>query len=320
MHLLVAHAGALPSAGGAATVPSDLPNLAALLGYLKRVAHDVEIDADVDDTSLTLTHERALARELGWSSADGCLPFAARAAAADGIDTGDAPWGLVTPAHWHLARDHVSLVDPDLLALGDDESRALFDAVKDLFDGEGWRFVYGASLRWHASHELLRNLPTASLDRAVGRNVDAWTTPEVRDDARAKRVRRLQNEVQMRLHEHPVNEVREMRGALPVNSFWLSGCGVRQPERPVPGLRLIDDLRAPALAGDDVAWADAWRAIDAGALAELLRAARQGGAAVLTLCGERAAWRFEARQQAFWTRLARGFAPRPDAAAVLGAL
>ena len=324
MHLIVAHAGASSPAGnGGATVPPALPNLAALLQRLVSAARDGTVKADesdADDTTLTPPHERALAREFGWSGADGCLPFAARAAVADGIDTGNAPWGLVTPAHWHLARDHVALVAPDLLALGDDESRTLFDAVRELFDGEGWRFAYGAPLRWHASHEVLRDLPTASLDRAIGRSVDAWTTPAGRDDPRAKRIRRLQNEVQMRLHEHPVNEAREARGALPVNSFWLSGCGVRQPERPAPDLKLIDTLRAPALAGDGVAWAEAWRALDAGPLAALLHAAKQGAPAVLTLCGEHAARRFETRPQPFWTRLARGLAARPDPAAVLGAL
>ena len=36
----------------------------------------------------------------------------------------------------------------------------------------------------------------------------------------------------MLLYTHPVNDAREARGALPVNSFWLSGCGVRAGRRP----------------------------------------------------------------------------------------
>ena len=327
MHLLVTHAGASSPAEAEALVRLGLPTLAALLGRLTLAARD-----DGDETTLNMPHERALAHEFGWTdgardidatphaNADGTLPLAARAAAADGIDPGDAPWGLVTPAHWHLARDHVSLVDPASLALGDAESRALFDAVRGLFEGEGWRFVYGAPLRWHASHDLLHGLPAASLDRAIGRSVDAWRPAGGRDDTRTKRIRRLQNEVQMQLHEHPVNEAREARGMLPVNSFWLSGCGVRRSERPAPGLQLVDTLRAPALAGDRAAWAEAWRALDAGPLAALLRVARQGSAAVLTLCGERGAQRFEALPQPWWKRLARGFGPQPTVAAVLGAL
>jgi hypothetical protein len=38
----------------------------------------------------------------------------------------------------------------------------------------------------------------------------------------AKRAfRKLQNEVQMLWHEHPINEARQQRGLQPVNSFWL---------------------------------------------------------------------------------------------------
>jgi hypothetical protein len=36
---------------------------------------------------------------------------------------------------------------------------------------------------------------------------------------------RIFNEVQMLLHAHPVNEDREQRGALPINSLWFSGGG-----------------------------------------------------------------------------------------------
>jgi hypothetical protein len=42
------------------------------------------------------------------------------------------------------------------------------------------------------------------------------------------RFRSQLNELQMLLHEHPVNQTREARGELPVNSLWLWGGG-QQP-------------------------------------------------------------------------------------------
>ena len=317
MHLLIAYAGALAPACAQTLAQLRLPNLSALLRRLSPAAPD-----DGDEYSLTPPHERALARELGWDAGrDGCLPWAARAAAACGIATGDAPWGQLTPAHWLLARDHVSLTDPAGLRLADDESRALFEAVRGLLEGDGWRLAYGAPLAWYASHESLRDLPCASIDRAIGRNVDFWLAGNAAglrgDDARQRAVRRLQNEVQMLLYRHPVNEAREERGAPTVNSFWLDGCGVRQPERPAPGLQLHDELRAPALAGDWAAWADAWRALDAGPLA----AASREREPTVTLCGERHARRFEGLARPLWTRLAERFSSRPASpAAVLEAL
>ena len=62
-------------------------------------------------------------------------------------------------------------------------------------------------------------------------------------------------------------------------------------------------LRAPWLSGDWTAWADAWRALDAGAIARALAAARTGASVSLTLCGERSAARFALQPRTLWQRL-----------------
>ncbi|MFH7191691.1 hypothetical protein ACHWGL_32890, partial [Klebsiella pneumoniae] len=62
--------------------------------------------------SLSPPHERVLAELLGLAGADGALPWAAHWAARDGIETGDLSWGLLTPAHWHVGTDHVTMLDP----------------------------------------------------------------------------------------------------------------------------------------------------------------------------------------------------------------
>jgi hypothetical protein len=219
------------------------------------------------------------------------LPFAARAAAADGIAPGDLAWGLLTPAHWHLGTEQVSLLDPVALLLSGDDSRALFDAVQPLFTSEGFVLAWGAPLRWYAAHECLQGLRTASLDRVLGRNVDPWLGHDPAARATLSRLRRLQSEVQMLLHTHPVNEQRAARGLLMVNSFWLSGCGVMQAEV-APAPRIDERLRASALAEDWAAWVKAWDTLDAGLLAELDTAARRGEGVALTLCGERSSATF----------------------------
>ena len=105
---------------------------------------------------------------------------------------------------------------------------------------------------------------------------------------------------------------------LPVNSFWLSGCGRRQDvegEEPHADTR----LRAPLLSEDWAAWAEAWRALDADALAPLADALERGEPASLTLCGERFAQRFELAEGSLWSRLGRRF-KHPGPADVLEAL
>ncbi len=126
--------------------------------------------------------------------------------------------------HWRVGADAIHLADPRSLELDEPASRTLFDAVRPLFESEGFALHWGAPLRWYASHADLAAMPTASLDRVVGRSIDRWLPAE----PSARLVRRLQNEVQMLLYTHPVNIEREAAGALTVNSFWLSGCGVLQ--------------------------------------------------------------------------------------------
>ena len=302
MHLLIPFAAPLSEAGRAAAATLSLPCLQALLARMARRAPDApdapEARDDADEFSLSTPHERALALALGWRGADGCLPWAARAAAADGITVGAQAWGLLTPAHWHLGTDQVSLADPAALALDDAGSRELLEAVRELFTSEGFGVEYGSPLHWYLSHESLAALPCASLDRVIGRNVDRWLGA----DPAMRRLRRLQSEVQMRLYTHPANDRRQAQGLLPVNSFWLSGCGVAQHATgPTP--RIDARLRRPALGEDWAAWAKAWQSLDAGPLAEMLAAAKSGQQVHLTLCGERSAAVFETSPRKLLQRL-----------------
>jgi hypothetical protein len=293
MHLLIPFASSLSEASTHTLRDLALPNLAKLLSTMTAMPA-----IGSDEYSLTPPHERALADTFGWHGDDGALPWAARAAAEDGIAVGDQAWGLMTPVHWHVGRDHITLADPAELKLSDEESRRFLGVIRPLFESEGWSLHYGAPTRWYAAHDSLDGLPCASLDRVIARNVDLWLA----NHPQARLLRRLQNEVQMLLYTHPLNDEREARGDLPLNSFWLSGCGRAQPVPSACDVRVRDSLRAPLLADDWAAWADAWRALDAGAIAELSRGAAAG--ATLTLCGERRARRFEHRSRSAWQRLA----------------
>lgn len=300
MHLLIPFAAPLSEAGREATKTLALPQLAALLATAGEPVRD-----DGDELSLTPPHERALARALGLAGGDGQLPWAAWLAERDGHPADDLVWGLLTPAHWHVGTEQVTLADPEDLQLDAASSRAFLDAVRDLFESEGFVLAWGAPLRWYLAHESLADFATASPDRVIGRNVDRWLPPS----RPARLWRRLQNEVQMRLYGHPLNAEREARGLPPVNSVWLSGCGVRQSGHAGAGPATIDDrLRRPALAEDWAAWTAAWQALDAGPVAAL-----RGRAATLTLCGERGAAQWSLQPPSVWQALAarfRGSDPR----------
>lgn len=294
MHVLIPFASAHNEVAAQVLHDLTLPSLTHLLQRLTATHRDEGVE-----TSLSPPHERALAATRAWPMRDGALPFAAFEAAADGVDVGALAWGLLTPAHWSASRDRVTLLDPAALLLNAAESRALFDAVRHLFESEGFTLAWGAPLRWYAAHPSLVDMPCASLDRVIGRGIETWL-PQT---GQSKLLRRLQSEVQLLLYTHPINQAREDRGALAVNSFWISGCGVHAALSG-PNVNVLDTLRAPLLASDWAAWAEAWQALDAGPLADLHRRSVSGENVTLTLCGERHAQTFESRSASVWSRVA----------------
>lgn len=301
MHLLIPFASTLSEAGMQAMRELELPALSRLLARLQPAQA-----LGSDEYTLNPPHERALAASWGWRGEDGALPFAAAHAAADGLATGTLAWGELTPVHWQVGRDHISLADPQDLQLAEAESRETLEAIRPLFESEGWALAWGAPTRWYAAHDSLDGLPCSSLDRVIGRNVDLW----LHAHPQARLVRRLQNEVQMLLYTHPLNDRREARGELALNSFWLSGCGRAQPV-PGGGPMVDERLRGPALAEDWAAWSDAWRALDAGPVAQLLAQAQRGEPVELTLCGERRAQRYTAGRASAWQRLTQPWRKAP---------
>ncbi len=302
MHLIVSHC----------TPPAPLaPRQSPALDHVLR-HWQARPRAATDTSTLTPPHERAWAEALGWQGEDGALPWAARNARLDGIEVGSHTWGQITPVHARVGSDGVHLADPETLALDTPASRDFLAVLCPLFEAEGLGLVWGAPLRWYARHPSLQGLATASLDRVAGRNVDGWLPRQ----AAARPLRRLQNEAQMLLHEHPLNLAREAASALPVNSFWLSGCGVAQAES-LGAVTLDERLRGPFLSADAAAWQAAWRALEAEALAPLVAAGERGDAVRLSLCGEGGCASFEARPRSAWRRFTERFSPSPAAAHTL---
>ncbi len=321
LRLIVAHAGPAGAACRQALPGLVLPRLKQLLQRLAP-AEGTQVsvpmagdDPDAGASTLNLPHEHALARALGLPDTDGHIPWAAweRLRAGDPQAT-EGAWAWFIPCHWSVGSDHIAMRPPEALDLRDKESQALLEAMQPYFREDGLEVAWESALRWRVRGAMLQGLPCASLDRVVGRSVDVWLprTPQARP------VRRLQQEMQMLLYTHPVNEAREQRGLLTVNSFWVEGAGVlpagftapadARAEAPTLDLR----LRTPALQDDAAAWQAAWQALDAEVLPGLLTALDAGRPVALALAGERTALTFTSAP-APWPRrlLARWRAPSP---------
>ncbi len=318
--------------------PNSLQHLGKLLQGMQLVQTHTG-----DAHSLSPPHERVLAAAMGLPDAtqapDGLIPWAALAAHQAGMPPGKA-WAFVTPCHWAMGREHATLTDPAGLAVTADEAHTLHAAMQPYFGTEGITLHPTTPGRWLAEGEVFRTLPTASLDRVLGRNVDAWlpgnTAAKQFSDGRASEgklapsggsalreaksvgavIRRLQNEMQMLLYTHPLNDARSNNRQRTVNSFWLSGSGAL-PERDTATVSVAEAPTTPrklaqAVFNDDwAAYAAAWAALDAGDIAQLLARQKAGQTVRLTLCGDRHAQTFESAKTSLFNQIKNLFSPMP---------
>jgi len=318
-HLLIPFAGRGSPACRAALAALRLPNLESLLSRLSLADTDLQ-----DEGTRSPPHERALARALGIAAGDGCIPWAALEARQAGIADPHDPeaWGRLSLCHWQVGIDDVVLGDPAAIEIDAAESAALLEAARPFFEEDGIALHASPTPgRWLARGPIFDGLPTASIDRAVGHPISQWSP--LADAARP--LRRLQNEMQMLLYTQRVNDERAARGVPAINSFWLSGTGALPPDTATAGAaapppEVSEALRVPALRDDGPGWAEAWQALDAGAVAELLAAYTAGADVTLTLCGDRAAQRFGAQPRRGLLGWARRLFERTSAATVLEAL
>jgi hypothetical protein len=314
VHLLIPFASSIDEGCQQVLRTLALPQLEKLLVRLVPGESDM-----ADEFTLSMPHERALARECGLPCEDGRIPWAAWRVERAGREADGKAWASITPCHWTVATDHIKMSHPQELNLDAAESRALLAAMRPFFEQDGIALEYEAPTLWLANGELFRNLATASLDRVLGRTIDDWIprAPE------AKTLRRLQQEMQMLLYTHAVNEERLRGGSLPVNSFWAFGTGAlpaAHATAPPPGLQIKDDLRDAALLADWRAWAAAWQQLDSKECAHLVKAADRGEPVTLTLCGERSARSWSSRSAGTLLRRVSGLLGAKRAAAVLESL
>jgi hypothetical protein len=125
------------------------------------------------------------------------------------------------PAHLRLHGDRLILADASRLAVTPDEAREFAAALNSHFAGEGISFVASRPQRWYMRTANEARLHTTPTSEAAGRSIEALL-PRGEDSARWRRV---MNEAQMLLHQHPRNEAREQEGRPAVNSVWIWGAG-----------------------------------------------------------------------------------------------
>jgi len=195
-------------------------------------------------------------------------------------------WALMSLCHWHVNSGQVFMLGCE--PLDEQRSDALQSDLVPFFAQVGISLFKHKPGVWLAKSELFHELPTTSLARAMGQEVQPWLVgntlafPKERM-SQSQALKRLQSEVQMLLYNHPINE----KKVSPLNSIWFSDTGtsclqtqhIQWLESLLPNTRLetfspsqiwvSEHLRFSYRQGDWRAWASTLESLDAQLFGEM---------------------------------------------------
>ena len=149
------------------------------------------------------------------------LPLAPYALRGEGDEPGDHCWMCADPVHLKVHGDRLLLADASRFTVTPEEARDFIGTLNAHFAAEGITFIAPNPQRWYLRIAPGQNLRIAPTSEVAGRSIHEFLPAGV-DGAPW---RRILNEAQMALHDHPRNQERESRGELSVNSVWLWGAG-----------------------------------------------------------------------------------------------
>ncbi len=219
-------------------------------------------------------HELAVSDCFRWPGRE--LPVAALTREHAAGDAGDAVWLCADLAHVQPDMTGARMLACGNLDLGREEAGELAGPLRPLFGDSGLRLEITSPSRWHL--RLPPGAPVPAFD-APGDVLGDDLIRHLPEGDDARRWRRLFNEAQVLLHQHPLNQRRRQEGRMPADSLWLWGGGTL-PAHVRSDLRNVhaDDPLPVALAGQagigvqPVAAFDAGRRLASDTLLDLGRA------------------------------------------------
>ena len=152
------------------------------------------------------------------------LPVAAVTRIADVGMPDDGWWLRADPVCLQPDRGQLVLMEGSELDIFTEESQHLVSEIRPTLEAD-CSIEAPHPYRWYLKVNPVAKIRTYELSAVANRDIDSYL-PYGED---ALSWHRWLNEVQMVLHDSIVNENREARGALPVNSLWLWGGGKLPP-------------------------------------------------------------------------------------------
>lgn len=138
-------------------------------------------------------------------------------------DAGDALWLSADPAWVEPDLSGARLLACGNMGLSAADAQTLAEPLLALFADSGLQLLLTAPDRWHLRLPPGSAVPKFPVpEQALGDSL----LQHLPQGPEGRRWRILQNEVQVLLHQHPLNSARRAAGLPPVNSLWFWGAGV----------------------------------------------------------------------------------------------
>jgi len=153
------------------------------------------------------------------------LPVAAISHLVDDDHSPEMVWMRADPVHLSAKTNSVVLLDESSFTLDQHDALVLAAEIKDILADHDWILEAPTTNRWYIRSATMPGILTTAIHEVVGHDIQ-YHMPVGEDKSDWHR---LINDVQMCLHASRINEERQQRGKLPVNSVWFWGGG-RVPE------------------------------------------------------------------------------------------
>lgn len=130
-------------------------------------------------------------------------------------------WMRADPVHLRIEQNHIMLADSQAFQITEEEANELTHDINHNLGHDDLNLISLRPDRWYLRLPVIPDMQTHTLDQVTCKNINNFLPSGVNSIAWHK----ILNEIQMLLHEHRVNQARELRGELIINSVWLWGGG-----------------------------------------------------------------------------------------------
>ncbi len=127
-------------------------------------------------------------------------------------------WLFASPVHMQLGRESYFLTSPTPLLAPRADAESIMLSLNQHFAGFGFHFYLQNDV-WFLGLDADPKITTTPIEKVINQDVAPYLPQGEGSLAWAK----FQNEIQMLLFSHAVNEARESQGLPAINSLWFYG-------------------------------------------------------------------------------------------------